>query len=70
MDEVLTVKEVSKILKVNIDYVHRLRKSGLLKFMRLGCYKCTRGSLNSFLEEFGDKDISKLLISENQNERG
>lgn len=30
-----TVKEVSEILKCNVDYVHRLRKSGVLPFIKL-----------------------------------
>ena len=34
--ELLTVAEVSKILKCNVDYVYKLNKSGLLRFMKLG----------------------------------
>ena len=34
-----TVKEVAEFLKTNIDYVHKLRKSGLLPFLKIGQYK-------------------------------
>ena len=34
--ELLTVAEVSKLLKCNVDYVYKLKKSGLLRFMKLG----------------------------------
>ena len=30
-----TVKEVASLLKTNVDYVHKLRKSGLLPFLKL-----------------------------------
>ena len=34
-----TVKEVAALLKTNVDYVHKLRKAGLLPFLKLGQYK-------------------------------
>lgn len=53
-----TVREVATILKVNVDYVHKLRKSGLLPFIKLGSYKVREVALNEFLEKYEGKDIS------------
>jgi hypothetical protein len=58
MDELLTVKEVSQILKTNVDYVHSLRKSGLLPFIKIGCYKCRKETLMDFLKDMEGMDIS------------
>lgn len=54
----LTVKEVSEVLKCNIDYVHRLRKTGLLKFIKLGSYKVRKTELERFLEEYEGYDLT------------
>ena len=54
----LTVKEVSEILKTNVTYVHKLRKAGLLPFLKIGCYKCREESLREFLERFEGYDIT------------
>lgn len=53
-----TVKEVSEILKCNVDYVHRLRKSGLLDFIKLGCYKVRKESLEEFLATWNGWDLT------------
>lgn len=53
-----TVKEVSEILKCNVDYVHRLRKSGLLDFIKLGCYKVRKESLEEFLTTWNGWDLT------------
>lgn len=53
-----TVAEVAQILKTNIDYVHKLRKSGLLTFMKMGSYKVRRETLEKFLLTYDGKDIS------------
>lgn len=57
-DAVYTVKEVAGILKTNVDYVHKLRKAGLLKFMKLGCFKCRKTSLEEFLNKYDGKDLT------------
>ena len=57
-DMVFTVPEIAKILKVNVDYVHKLRKAGLLKFMKLGKYKCRKVTLEKFLENYEGKDVT------------
>ena len=53
-----TVKEVSEILKSNVDYVHRLRKAGLLEFIKLGCYKVRKESLEEFLAKWNGWDLT------------
>lgn len=58
MGELLTVKEVSEVLKTNVTYVHRLRKTGLLPFIKIGCYKCRRESLNEFLARYEGYDLT------------
>lgn len=56
--ELLTVAEVAKILKCNVDYVYKLKKSGLLRFMKLGNLKCRRESLEEFLSTYDGKDVT------------
>lgn len=53
-----TVKEVSKILGTNVDYVYKLQKAGLLKFMKLGSLKCREEELQRFLKESEGKDVT------------
>lgn len=53
-----TVKEVANILKTNIDYVHSLRKAGLLPFLKLGQYKVRRQALLDFLCKYEGYDLT------------
>lgn len=53
-----TVKEVSELLKTNENYVHKLRKAGLLPFLKLGQYKVRKQSLELFLEKYEGKDVT------------
>jgi excisionase family DNA binding protein len=55
---IYTVKEVAAMLKTNVDYVHRLRKAGLLPFLKLGQYKVRKQSLENFLKEYEGKDLT------------
>ena len=57
-DELLTVNEVAEVLKTNVDYVYKLQRTGLLKFIKIGRLKCRRSSLEDFLERFDGMDIS------------
>lgn len=57
-DMLYTVPEVAKILKSNTAYVHRLRKAGLLPFLKLGCYKCRRTALETFLAKYEGYDLT------------
>lgn len=59
MEEMLyTVSEVAKILKCNVAYVHTLRKSGKLRFLKIGCYKVRRETLLQFIKDMEGKDIT------------
>lgn len=53
-----TVPEVAKLLKTNVDYVHKLRKSGLLPFLKLGCYKCRKETLEKFIADHEGEDLT------------
>lgn len=53
-----TVKEVALLLKTNVDYVHKLRKSGILPFIKLGQYKVRREALSDFLAKYEGKDVT------------
>lgn len=57
-DMLYTAQEVAKILKTNVDYVHKLRKAGLIPFLKMGQYKCRRSALEKFLEEYEGKDVT------------
>lgn len=61
MEEMLyTVKEVSKILKSNQNYVYTLIKKGYLPALNLGSLKVRKESLIQFLEKYDKKDLSDL----------
>ena len=47
-----TISEVSKILKVNKNYVYALINDGHLKSIKLGCRKVTRKALLEFLDKY------------------
>lgn len=57
-DVLYTVKEVAELLKTNIDYVHKLRKAGLLPFLKIGQYKVRKQALDIFLERYEGKDLT------------
>ena len=52
------VKEVAEILKTNVSYVHRLRKAGLLPFLKLGTYKIREEALQEFLKKYENHDLT------------
>ena len=59
MEEMLyTVNEVAEILKTNVDYVYKLQRSGMLRFMKLGRLKCRKKTLEEFLERYDGCDIT------------
>lgn len=59
MEEILyTVRETATLLKVNVDTVHKLRKSGVLPFLKLGQYKVRKQALNDFLEKYEGMDLT------------
>lgn len=57
-DMLYTVPEVAQILKINVDAVYKLQKSGLLRFMKLGRLKCRKSTLEDFLEKYDGLDIT------------
>lgn len=59
-DKLYTVKEVSKILKTNTDYVYALIKKGYLKCLKLGSYKIRKTTLENFLSKYDGYDLSDL----------
>lgn len=59
MEKVIyTVKEAAALLKTNVDYVHRLRKAGLLPFIKLGSYKIRKEALDEFLAKYEGYDLT------------
>ena len=56
-----TISEVSKILKVNKNYVYALINDGHLKSIKLGCRKVTRKALLEFLDKYDGLDFDKAL---------
>ena len=59
-DELYTVKDVSKILKVDVHKVYNLISSGVLPAMKLGSLKIRKKSLNEFLNTYDGMDLSNL----------
>lgn len=55
---IYTVKEVASILKTNVDYIHNLRRAGLLPFLKLGQYKVRRQALIEFLCKYEGYDLT------------
>lgn len=60
MDELYTVKEVSKILKVNVHKVYDLIHFCMLPALKLGSIKIRKESLNEFLKKYDGMDLSDL----------
>ena len=57
-DMLYTVPEVAELLKTNVDYVYKLQKTGLLKFLKIGRWKCRKSTLQEFLAKYEGFDIS------------
>lgn len=59
MTEMLyTVPEVAEILKCNTDYVYKLQRTGLLKFIKIGRWKVRKATLEEFLAKYDGMDIT------------
>ena len=59
MEEMLlTVPEVAQILKTNDEYVYKLQKAGLLRFIKVGRWKVRKSTLEEFLKKYEGFDIS------------
>ena len=59
-DMLYTIKETSKILKTNTDYVYSLIKKGYIKCLKLGSYKIRKSTLERFLAQYEGYDLSDL----------
>lgn len=57
-DMLYTVPEVASILKTNVDYVYKLQKAGLIKFIKIGRWKCRKSTLEDFLARYEGSDIT------------
>lgn len=57
-DMLYTVPEVAAILKTNVDYVYKLQRAGLIRFMKIGRLKCRKSTLEEFLQKYDGLDIS------------
>ena len=55
---IYTVKETSKILKTNVDYVYKLVKAGLLPSIKLGTIKIKGSSLEEFINKYEGYDLT------------
>lgn len=55
---IYTVKEAAALLGTNVDYVHRLRKAGVLPFIKLGSYKIRKEALDEFLKTYEGYDLT------------
>ena len=51
MDELLTINQVAKILKINSSSVYRLIRSHKLKALKLGALKVRAETLRQFLAD-------------------
>lgn len=60
MMELLTVKEVSQKLKINVNTVYALIKAGQLQGLKLGAIKVTSFELERFIREASGKDFTDL----------
>lgn len=57
-DLLYTVPEVAEILKSNTDYVYKLQRSGVLKFIKIGRWKCRKATLEEFLAKYDGMDLT------------
>lgn len=55
-----TVKEVSKILKVNVNYVYKLIYKQMLPALKLGCWKVRKEALENFLAQYEGYDLTDV----------
>lgn len=61
MEQMLyTVSETSKILKTNSSYVYSLIKLGILPAIKLGSYKIRKSTIENFLQQYENKDLTDL----------
>lgn len=62
-DLLYTIAEVSKLLKINKNFVYTLINAGYIRSIKLGCRKVTRKSLLEFLEKYDGIDFDKIMAA-------
>jgi excisionase family DNA binding protein len=60
VDQLLTIKEVSKVLRTNPTTVYKIIKAGRLTALKLGSLKVRQASLEQFLAQHDGMDLSDL----------
>jgi excisionase family DNA binding protein len=60
MEELLTVKEASKVLKCGLPYLYKIINAGLLPYMKLGHIKIRRSAIDEFILKYENMDLSNL----------
>ena len=60
MSELLTVKEVAEVLKVNPDKVYDLIKKGHLQALKLGRMKIPKWAIDEFIKRNIGMDLTDL----------
>lgn len=60
MENIYTVKEASKILKTNTNYVYELIKRGIIPALKIGSFKIRQSAIENFLEKYEGKDLTDL----------
>lgn len=59
-NRLLTVAEVSNVLRINKNAVYKLIKAGYIKALKLGSIKVTTRELDRFINEAEGKDYTDL----------
>lgn len=57
-EELLDVKEVAEILGIPEKRVYELNKAGVIKFLKIGSYKCRRSTLDKFIAKIEGMDYT------------
>ncbi|WP_337774481.1 helix-turn-helix domain-containing protein [Mitsuokella jalaludinii] len=57
-DELLTVKEVAKILKVSLNYANHLVQSGIIPGLKMNGMKVRRRALEAWMAAMEGQDLS------------
>lgn len=50
-EELLTMKEASRVLKISVADMQTLRRMGMIRCLKLGSYKVRRAELDRFICE-------------------
>lgn len=59
-EPLLTVKEASQLLKVNVHYVYGLIQSGTLPALKIGSWKIREKALEEFIRKYECYDITDI----------